>query len=326
MKKQLIAGMTSAALLAGLLPAALAAVPAETEAAQVLAALDIMVGDQSGRSAAGSLPSPGPNSPKWSSPPPPIGTAPARPPASPPIPMCPAPTGPHPMYRPPLPAGYVSGYLGGTFHPSADITLAEGVTMVLPSPGLHQRKSFTRAYPAGQMAAYHNLGLDEGISAAQNSAMTRRDALYLFYNLMTTKNKSGAYYLNTLEPTLNLVDTGGTLDRVGLINSAMDGPVVAEGNWQSRLPFSPPPPPMSPAGRRSPPPSPRSSLWMCSTGLSPWTGSGLTASGSTARWRRSPPPPPIPPASRSRAGNTHWRAVMRSMPSAIWASSAPATP
>ena len=30
----------------------------------------------------------------------------------------------------------------------------------------------------------------------------------------------------------------GTLDRVALINSAMDGPVVAEGNWQSRLPFS----------------------------------------------------------------------------------------
>ncbi len=236
MKKQLIAGMTSAALLAGLLPAALAAVPAETEAAQVLAALDIMVGDQSGDLRLGASVTRAEFTKMV------IAASPYRDSAGEAASVSPYPDVPRTHWAAPYvqaaaSAGYVSGYLDGTFHPSADITLAEGVTMVLPLLG-YTSEDFTGAYPAGQMAAYHNLGLDEGISAAQNSAMTRRDALYLFYNLMTTKNKSGAYYLNTLEPTLNLVDAGGTLDRVGLINSAMDGPVVAEGNWQSRLPFS----------------------------------------------------------------------------------------
>ena len=56
--------------------------------------------------------------------------------------------------------------------------------------------------------------------------MTRRDALYLFYNLMTTKNKAGQFHLNVLEPTLGLVRPDGTLDRVALMNSAMEGPVL----------------------------------------------------------------------------------------------------
>ena len=67
--------------------------------------------------------------------------------------------------------------------------------------------------------------------------MKRRDALYLFYNLMITKNKEGTYYLNVLEPTLNLVNTAGELDRVALINSAMEGPVVASSGWQSQVGF-----------------------------------------------------------------------------------------
>ena len=87
------------------------------------------------------------------------------------------------------------------------------------------------------MAQYRALDLDEGVTAGQDSAMKRRDALYLFYNLMITKNKEGTYYLNVLEPTLNLVNTAGELDRVALINSAMEGPVVASSGWQSQVGF-----------------------------------------------------------------------------------------
>ena len=54
---------------------------------------------------------------------------------------------------------------------------------------------------------------------------------------MITKNKEGTYYLNVLEPTLNLVNTAGELDRVALINSAMEGPVVASSGWQSQVGF-----------------------------------------------------------------------------------------
>lgn len=67
--------------------------------------------------------------------------------------------------------------------------------------------------------------------------MTRRDALYLFYNLLITKNTSGVYHLNVLEPARNLVSQTGTLDRVALVNSAMEGPVVAGSGWQSQVPF-----------------------------------------------------------------------------------------
>lgn len=46
MKQRLLAGLLAVVLVLGLAPAALAAAPAEEEAAQVLAALDIMVGDE----------------------------------------------------------------------------------------------------------------------------------------------------------------------------------------------------------------------------------------------------------------------------------------
>ena len=236
MKKPLLAGLVSAALVAGLMPASLAAIPSEEEAGQVLSALDILVGDENGdlhldryvtRAEFTKMV---------------IAASPYRDSAGEAASVSPYPDVPRTHWAAPYvqaaaSAGYVSGYLDGTFHPSANITLAEGVTMVLPLLG-YTTEDFTGAYPAGQMAAYHNLGLDEGVTATQNSPMTREDALYLFYNLMTAKTKQGSYYLNTLEPGLNLVDQNGTLDRVALVNSAMEGPVVAEGSWTSKLPFS----------------------------------------------------------------------------------------
>ena len=48
MKHRLLSGLLALVLVLGLAPGALAAPPAEEEAAQVLAALDIMVGDQNG--------------------------------------------------------------------------------------------------------------------------------------------------------------------------------------------------------------------------------------------------------------------------------------
>ena len=48
MKHRLLSGLLALVLVLGLAPGALAAPPAEAEAAQVLAALDIMVGDENG--------------------------------------------------------------------------------------------------------------------------------------------------------------------------------------------------------------------------------------------------------------------------------------
>jgi hypothetical protein len=71
---------------------------------------------------------------------------------------------------------------------------------------------FSGAWPAGQMTLYHNLDLDEGVSAGQNSPMTRQDAMHLFYNLLTAKTKQGQTYLTVLKPTLPLLTTAGEID------------------------------------------------------------------------------------------------------------------
>ena len=240
MKQRLLSGLLCAVLVLGLLPglapAAQAAAPAEEDAAQVLAALDIMVGDTSGslnldasvtraeftkmavaastsRDAVGDTVAvkPYPDVPQthWAA----------------------------PYIKAAVDLGLVQGDLHGNFNPGRTITLAEGVTIVLRLLG-YEDADFTGVWPSGQMAQYRALDLDEGVTAGQDSAMKRRDALYLFYNLMITKNKEGTYYLNVLEPTLNLVNTAGELDRVALINSAMEGPVVASSGWQSQVGFN----------------------------------------------------------------------------------------
>lgn len=131
--------------------------------------------------------------------------------------------------------GLISGYTDGTFHPGNPITLAEGATIVLQlldyGPG-----DFTGAYPTGQLAMYRSLRLDRGVTAsAAGDLLTRQDAMYLFYNLMTARNKAGTPYLTALGHSLN---SAGEIDLVSLVNDAMEGPVVAQGNWRSSLPFA----------------------------------------------------------------------------------------
>ncbi len=130
--------------------------------------------------------------------------------------------------------GLTSGYLDGTFRPDNKITLAEGVTIVLKLLG-YTGADFSGAYPTAQMALYRSLDLDEGVVTVQyDQPMTRQDAMYLFYNLLSTKNKSGQYHLNTLGYSLN---QQGEVDRVALLGEVMDGPVVVAGDWQTQIPL-----------------------------------------------------------------------------------------
>ncbi|MGE4275597.1 MAG: S-layer homology domain-containing protein [Lawsonibacter sp.] len=130
--------------------------------------------------------------------------------------------------------GLISGYTDGSFRPSNPINLAEGATIALGLLG-YDASDFSGAYPAGQLAMYRSLKLDRGVSVSDASApLTRQDAMYLFYNLMTAKTKGGEVYLESLGHSLN---SAGEIDLVALVNDAMEGPVVAQGNWQSSLPF-----------------------------------------------------------------------------------------
>lgn len=235
MKQRLLSGLLAVALVLGLAPAALAAAPVQEEATQVLAALDIMVGDANGNLNLGASVTRAEFT-KMA-----VAASTSRDAVGDTVAVKPYPDVPQthwaaPYIKAAVDLGLVQGDLHGNFNPGRTITLAEGVTIVLRLLG-YEDADFTGAWPSGQMAQYRALKLNEGISAGQDSAMTRRDALYLFYNLMITKNKEGTYYLNVLEPTLNLVNTAGELDRVALINSAMEGPVVVSSGWQSQVGF-----------------------------------------------------------------------------------------
>lgn len=236
MKHRLLSGLLALVLVLGLAPGALAAPPAEEEAAQVLAALDIMVGDENGDLALERTITRAEFTKMT------VAASTSRDTVGDTVSVKPYPDVPQthwaaPYVKAAVDLGLVQGDLYGNFNPDQKITLAEGVTMVLRLLG-YTDSDFTGVWPAGQMAQYRALDLDEGVNCAQNENMTRRDALYLFYNLMVTKNKSGTYHLNVLEPTLNLVNAAGELDRVALINSAMEGPVVASADWQNALPFN----------------------------------------------------------------------------------------
>ncbi len=131
-------------------------------------------------------------------------------------------------------AGLISGYSDGTFRPGSSITLAEGATIALALLG-YTAQDYSGAYPTPQMALYHSLGLDQGVAAQSASEpLTRHDAMYLFYNLMTAPSKEGGAYLTQLGYQLN---AAGEVDLVALVNGEMEGPLVAAGDWQSAIPF-----------------------------------------------------------------------------------------
>ena len=132
-------------------------------------------------------------------------------------------------------AGLISGYSDGTFRPENPITLAEGATIALGLLG-YTAEDYSGAYPTPQLALYRSKGLDQGVSAQRASdCLTRQDAMYLFYNLMTADTEEGSVYVSQLGYSLN---AAGELDLVGLINGEMEGPLVAAGDWQSAIPFS----------------------------------------------------------------------------------------
>ena len=235
MKKRLLSALVCAALVFGLAAAGFAAEanPTVEEAAQVLSALDIMTGDENGDLHLGKTVTRAEftkltvAASAWAD-----SVGPAA--SVSPYPDVPKSSWAAPYVQVAKEKGMVMGSLSGYFEPDRNITLVEGVTMVLRLLG-YQDSDFSGAWGSGQMAMYQSLKLDKNISAGRDDAMTRQDALWLFYHLLTAKNKSGQVYLATLGHTLT---AAGEIDRVALVNSAMEGPLVAEGNWQASLPFA----------------------------------------------------------------------------------------
>ena len=235
MKKRVFSTLIAAALVLALLPAgAFAATVSTDEASQVLAALNIMVGDQNGNLNLSNNVTRAEFT-KMAVMASPLGEGVGGSTNVSPYPDVPYTHWAAPYVEAAVTAGYVNGYTNGTFRPSNQITLAEGVTILLRLLG-YEDSDFTGAFPAGQMSMYRSLGLNENVSASEaSSVLNRQDSMYLFYNLLTAKTKAGQVYLVTLGHTLTAT---GEIDRVALINEAMEGPVVASANWQSNVGFN----------------------------------------------------------------------------------------
>lgn len=130
--------------------------------------------------------------------------------------------------------GLVVGYTDGKFHPDNQITLGEGVTIVLKVLG-YTSQQFVGSYPDAQMALADRLSLNDDMAATDAyDTLTRQDAMILFYNMLTADTANSQPYLQTLNYPL----TGaGEVDLVALINKAMDGPIIAEGDWENSIDF-----------------------------------------------------------------------------------------
>ena len=165
--------------------------------------------------------------------------------------------------------GLVSGYSDGTFRPSKEIGLAEGVTMALALLG-YGPEDFSGAYPTGQLALYHSLKLDRGVTAVNaTDSLTRQDAMYLFYNLLSAPTSEGTPYLNALGYSLN---DAGQVDLLALVNGEMEGPVVVQGDWSASIPFTPVQGKVYRDGASVPPRPSRTMTW--STGTAGWRPCG----------------------------------------------------
>ncbi|SHO53606.1 S-layer homology domain-containing protein [Anaerocolumna xylanovorans] len=131
-------------------------------------------------------------------------------------------------------AGYMSGYINGSFKPSSAITLKEAVYSVIKLLG-YTDADFTGNVYTGMMNLYSKKNLNENISKTASQKLTRTDCINLFYNVLTASTKDGKVYGETLGIK---VDTNGDINYLSLVNSSMKGPVVVMDNWKQKIPFA----------------------------------------------------------------------------------------
>lgn len=125
--------------------------------------------------------------------------------------------------------GWLTGYLDGTYRPTNTVTLEEAATGCLKLLG-YTTEDFAGSYPYGQLALYKSLGLDKRVTASQGASMTRRNMMYLFYNLLSADTKEGKPYGETLGYTIG---ADGSVDYLSVLSESMEGPFVVESSLDS---------------------------------------------------------------------------------------------
>lgn len=129
--------------------------------------------------------------------------------------------------------GWMTGYLNGTFKPTQGITLQEAVYGVIKLLG-YSDSDFTGSKVSAIMKLYTSKKLDTSITKDKSEKLTTADCINLFYNTLNTTNKAGTAYATVLGYTL---DSNGDIDYLSLINTGLEGPIIVDINWTSKLPF-----------------------------------------------------------------------------------------
>ncbi|HZW49102.1 MAG TPA: S-layer homology domain-containing protein, partial [Bacillota bacterium] len=131
-------------------------------------------------------------------------------------------------------AGWLIGYLDGSYRPDQSIKPEEAMTAALRQLG-YTAEDLSGVYPAAQLKKAQSLGLSDGINTIPGENILPADARQLIYNILTTKTKSGVYYATTLGYS---VTATGELDYTSLIAANLQGPFILENNnLSSLIPF-----------------------------------------------------------------------------------------
>ncbi len=130
--------------------------------------------------------------------------------------------------------GWMSGYLNGTFKPEQGITLQEAVRGVVSLLG-YSGSDFSGNVIGGQMALYESKELNKNINKSRTQVLNVEDCINLFYNLLNATTKEGVVYAQTLGYTL---DMNGNPDYLAIVSENTKGPILADAQWKSKIPFS----------------------------------------------------------------------------------------
>lgn len=129
--------------------------------------------------------------------------------------------------------GWMKANLSGKFRPKQSVTLQESVSAVLAVLG-YTDSDFQGNLSSAKMSFYKAEKLNKNIKKKASAAMTYAEMSCLLYNMLVAETKSGTVYAETLGYVL---DANGDIDYLPLVYDEMDGPVIAEENWQEQIPF-----------------------------------------------------------------------------------------
>ena len=113
------------------------------------------------------------------------------------------------------------GYTDGSFRPDQAVLYEEAVQAVMNLLG-YTTADYTGGYPSGTLSKARSLGLLDGVSGQQGSAITRDGMAQLLYNALCTDVKGG----ESLAQTLGYTPTDGQLSLGDVLDDTAKGPVT----------------------------------------------------------------------------------------------------